>query len=63
MLNILSSLIRLFHPGIGRILKLSAYNDKADATMNLSDSIQQFGLSPTTVEDFIREQVRKTTLP
>jgi uncharacterized protein YbjT (DUF2867 family) len=61
MINILSNLIRPFHPGIGRILQLSAYNDKADATMNSSDSIEQFGLSPTMVEDFIREQVRQTT--
>jgi uncharacterized protein YbjT (DUF2867 family) len=61
VINILSYLIRPFHSGIGRILQLSAHNDKADATMNSSDSIQQFGLSPTTIEAFIREQVRQTT--
>ena len=63
VVNVLSKLIRPFHPGIGRILQLSAYNDKADVTMNSSDSIEQFGLSPTMVGDFIREQVRGTIGP
>jgi uncharacterized protein YbjT (DUF2867 family) len=59
LLKILSGLFRPFHPGIARIMKLSAYTDKADATMNTCDSIEQFGLKPTSVEEFIEEACRK----
>jgi uncharacterized protein YbjT (DUF2867 family) len=57
VLKILSILITPFHEGIGRIMKLSAYGETNDATMKSTDSIQQFGLRPTTVEEFIRKRV------
>ena len=56
-LKVLSAIINPFHPGIGRIMKFSAYTDKADMTMNVNDSVQQFGLRPTTMEEFIKKQV------
>ena len=57
VLKVMSAIINPFHPGIGRIMKFSAYTDKADATMNVNDSVQQFGLRPTTMEEFIKKQV------
>ncbi len=38
-------------------MKLSIYGDENDATVNTNDSIQQFGLQPTTVEAFIKKQL------
>lgn len=57
VLKVLSAIINPFHPGIARVMKFSAYTDKADMTMNVNDSINQFGLRPTTMEDFIKKQV------
>ena len=62
VLKILSGLIRPFHAGIGRVMTLSAYNDKADATMHDSQSIRQFGLTPTTIEEFINLRLRSNAL-
>ncbi|HET9429857.1 MAG TPA: NmrA family NAD(P)-binding protein [Chitinophagaceae bacterium] len=59
LLKILSGLFRPFHPGIARIMKLSVYMDKANAVMNKSESIEQFGLAPTGVDEFIEEVCRK----
>ena len=56
-LNVLAAIINPFHPGIGRIMKFSAYSDAADATMNVNDSVKQFGLRATTMEEFIKKQV------
>ena len=60
-IKFLSRVISPFHPGIARVLKLSAYGDSSDFSMNTSHSIQQFGLTPTTVEAFIREKVNGRT--
>ena len=57
VLKLFSKLFRPFHPGISRIMKLSAFGETSDATMNPADSIQQFGLKPTTVEEFVRKQL------
>ena len=56
-LNVLAAIINPFHPGIGRIMKFSAYTDKTDQTMNVNDSVKQFGLRATTMEEFIKKQV------
>jgi len=62
-LKFLSAIINPFHPGIGRIMRLSIYGDRNDATMNINDSIEQFGLQPTTVEAFIRKHVGFPGIP
>jgi len=59
MLKVLSVVIKPFHPGIARIMKLSAFNDKADTTMNTNESICQWGLKPITPEEFISKMVGK----
>lgn len=56
-LNVLAAIINPFHPGVARIMKFSAYTDNADATMNVNDSVKQFGLRPTTIEEFKKIQV------
>ena len=57
VLKVMSAIINPFHPGVERIMKFSAYTDKAYATMNVNESVQQFGLRPTTMEEFIKRQV------
>ena len=59
-LKFLSRLISPFHPGIARIMKFSVYYDSADSTMPVTDSIQQFGLQPTTIETFVKKQLSIT---
>lgn len=56
-LKFLSKLITPLHPGIGTILKFSAYSETADATMNTAYNIEQFGLRPTTIESFVKKQL------
>jgi NADH dehydrogenase len=57
VLKIFSVLLKPFHPGIARIMKLSVHGEKADETMNTKDSIEQFGLQPTTIEEFIESAI------
>lgn len=59
VLKVFSFLLKPFHPGIARIMKLSVHGETADETMNTQDSIQQFGLRPTTIEDFIQAAIKK----
>ena len=58
-LKVLSAIIQPFHPGIARVMRWSAYNDTSDSTMDPSQSIQQFGLEPTRMEEFIRGKCQK----
>ena len=57
VLKTFSYLLKPFHPGLARIMRLSLLADKADATMDESASVQRFGITPTKAEDFIKAQV------
>lgn len=59
IVNAFSILLKPFHPGIARIMKLSIYTERSDETMKSKDSIAQFGLTPTTIEDFIQAVVEE----
>ena len=59
VLKVFSVLLTPFHPGIARIMKFSIHTEKSDETMNAKDSIAQFGLTPTTIEEFIQSVVKK----
>ena len=52
-LKALSFVIRPFHPGIARVIKLAVWNERSDQTMNTDQSIAQFGLKPTHITEFI----------
>ena len=62
LLKILSVLFQPVHPGIARIMKLSIHTEKSNETMELSESIEKFGLQPTTINDFILSSIKKTNL-
>lgn len=59
VLKVFSVLLKPFHPGIARIMKLSVHAETADETMNTKESIKQFGLKPTTIEEFIQSVIEK----
>jgi len=59
VLKVFSVLLTPFHPGIARIMKFSIHTEKSDETMNAKDSIAQFGLTPTTIEEYIQSAVEK----
>jgi NADH dehydrogenase len=59
VLKVFSVLFKPFHPGIARIMKFSVHTETSDETMTTKDSIEQFGLKPTTMEEFIQSVVEK----
>ncbi len=59
ILKVMAVLFKPFNPGIARIMKFSVYTDKSDETMNPQHSIRQFGLNPTSLEEFIQSVVSK----
>jgi uncharacterized protein YbjT (DUF2867 family) len=59
MLKVLSVVFRPFHPGLSRIMKFTLYNERTPETANVKDNISQFGLTPTTLDDFIRAVIVK----
>ncbi|GAA4449135.1 NAD(P)H-binding protein [Nibrella saemangeumensis] len=62
-LRVLSRVIRPFHPGIGRIMEMSAAMDEIDATMDMSETLKDFPLKLTTIEEFVQEQVANHKSP
>ena len=59
LLKILSVLFQPIHPGISRIMQLSIHTENSDETMDLKESIEKFGLQPTTINDFIVSSIEK----
>lgn len=58
-LKILSILFNPFHPGISRVMKLAVATENNDETMDIKNSVMQFGLSPTSIEEFIQQKIHK----
>lgn len=59
VLKIFSVLLQPLHPGIARIMKLSLATENSNETMHMENSIKQFGLQPTTMEEFIQTVIEK----
>lgn len=59
VLKVFSVLLKPIHPGIARIMKFSVHSETAGETINTGDSITQFGLQPTTIEEFIQSTIKK----
>ena len=59
MMKVMSPLMRPFQPVISRLMTLSIWVDTTDQKFNASSMLQQFPMTLTRVEDFIREQVKK----
>lgn len=59
LVNILGNLFKPFHPGLARVMRLTALSEGKDASMEARDTIQQFGLQPTSLNEFIYEILHK----
>lgn len=57
MLHILASVLKPFHPGISRIMKLSAAFDNTDQTFDPRPTLEKYPLQLTSVADFIKKNV------
>ena len=58
-LKVLAVVFGPFHPGLARIMKLSIHSEKSDETVDVRESIEKFGLQPTTINDFILSSIEK----
>lgn len=59
VVKFLSILLKPIHPGLARVLRFSALSEGKDASMDARDTIQKFGLRPTTLGEFIYETLNK----
>jgi uncharacterized protein YbjT (DUF2867 family) len=59
MVNLLGALMKPFHPGLARVMRFTALSEGKDASMDAKDTIQQFGLRPTTLVEYINETLNK----
>jgi uncharacterized protein YbjT (DUF2867 family) len=57
VLRFMSALIRPFHPGLSRIMFLSAVDDAVDLSIDPTAALREYPLALTRLEDFVREQV------
>ena len=57
VLKLFSVLFQPVHPGVARIMKLAIATEQSDETMNVKNSIEQFGLIPTNIEEFIQNVI------
>ena len=59
MMKVMAPIMRPFQPVISRLMTLSVWGDTTDQTFNPSAMLEEFPMTLTRVEDFIREQVQK----
>lgn len=59
MMKVMAPLMRPFQPVISRLMALSIWVDTTDQTFDAAPMLQQFPMTLTHVEDFVREQVKK----
>lgn len=55
VLKIMAPVIKIFHPGIARIMRFAMHTENTDETRPASESISQFGLQPTRLKDFVMQ--------
>jgi uncharacterized protein YbjT (DUF2867 family) len=59
MMKIMAPIMRPIQPVLSRLMTLSVWTDTTDQTFDPTSTLQEFPLTLTRVEDFIREQVKK----
>ena len=57
MLRFLSKVIKPFHPGIGRIMFMSAAFDAIDQSLDMMATLRDFPIPLTSIEEFVRTQI------
>jgi len=58
-LKVLSNIIKPIHPGIARVMAVSVVTDEIDQTYTTSPEQKEFNVPLTSIEDFVRQQVRR----
>lgn len=53
-LKIMSKLVKPFHPGLSRVMKLSEVFDRTDQTFDVRPLLKEFPMEMTRIDDFIR---------
>ena len=61
MMKIMAPIMRRFQPVLSRLMTFSVWVDTTDQTFNADEMLREFPMELTHVEDFIREQVEKST--
>jgi len=59
LLRVLAAAVRPFHPGISRVLRMSAWADTPDQTLDMTDTLRTFPLALTSIEAFVEKQVAR----
>jgi uncharacterized protein YbjT (DUF2867 family) len=62
VLRVMSILLRPFHPGLSQVMIFSILTDKADATFDPSETLKQYPVELTKMEDWVRERVQNRTV-
>ena len=57
LLRVLGTVLRPIHAGVARAMRFSLWTDTASQLLTPHQSVQQFGLEPTTMQEFIRSQL------
>lgn len=52
-LQLMSAVLKPFHPGLSRVMKLSIYTEHSNQARTPGETIEQFGMQPTTLDKFI----------
>jgi uncharacterized protein YbjT (DUF2867 family) len=63
VLRVISAVLRPFHPGVSRVMQLSAAVDETDQTLDPTVTLQRYPLKLTHMEDFVRERVAEVGRP
>lgn len=58
MVRVLRAVMKPFHPGLARIMEFTILTEDQDSQADLSHTIRQFGLKPTSMDEFISRQLR-----
>lgn len=59
MMKVMSPIMRPVQPVLSRLMTFSVWTDTTDQTFDPTSMLQEFPMTLTHVEDFIREQVKK----
>jgi NADH dehydrogenase len=59
MMKVMAPIMRPIQPVLSRLMTLSVWTDTTDQTFDPTSMLQEFPMTLTRVEDFIREQVKK----
>ena len=57
-LKIMSKIIKPLHPGIARVMRLSAYFDETDQTFDPTLILKKYPIALTSITDFIKSKIR-----